>query len=207
MNGSIHLDIYGEGPPLALLPPAPHTGQFFAPLLSYLDGVQAILVDYPGYGESSPISKPSIEAYAEMIAPHLPDQCWLMGFHTGNLVAAEVSKRANVVGVVMIDVPYFTTETRKAYAAKMEQSARNAAFHAAFAYDPTGLFELSCPVEVIATQSTLLDNSRKAAQQMNAPLTERMDLSAPVFDAHAKEMGAEILATIERMGPQEGVKG
>ncbi|MEL6686589.1 MAG: hypothetical protein AAFP97_03100, partial [Pseudomonadota bacterium] len=104
-------------------------------------------------------------------------------------------------GIVMIDVPYFTPETRKAYAAKMERSARNAAFHAAFAYDPVGLFDLTCSVEVIATQSSLLENSRNAADQMNAPLTERMDVSAPVFDAYAKEMAAEIQNAIERMGP------
>ena len=200
MDGSVHLDIQGEGIPLALLPPAPHTGQFFAPLLSHLDGFQTLLVDYPGYGGSSPIPRPSIEAYAAQVAPHLPDNCWLMGFHTGNLVAAEISKRASVAGIVMIDVPYFTLETRATYAAKMENSTRNAAFHAAFAYEPSGLSGLTSPVHVIATQSSLLDNSRTAAAQMGVSLTERMDVTAPVFEAHAKEMASELRAAIELMG-------
>ena len=202
MDGSIHLDIYGEGTPLVLLPPAPHTGQFFAPMLPHLDGFQTLLVDYPGYGGSSPMPKPSIEAYAGQVAPHLPENCWLMGFHTGNLVAAEVSKHAKIAGIVMIDVPYFTPETRATYAAKMEKSARNVAFHAAFAYDPVGLSDLACPVHVIATKSNLLDNSRVAAEQMRVSLTERMDVSAPVFEAHPKEMASEIRTAIESMGTE-----
>lgn len=104
----------------------------------------------------------------------------------------------------MIDVPLFTPETRKAYAAKMERNARNTAFHAAFAYDPEGLSDLPCPVRVIATQSSLLEPSRKAAQQLSAPLTERIDIGAPVFEVYGKDMAQDIERAIGDMGRLQG---
>lgn len=199
MDGSVNLRISGEGPALVLLPPAPHNGSFFDSLIGELAGYTVIAADYPGYGGSAPIENPSIEAYAEAIALHLPKGAWLVGFHTGNLVAAELAKRHSVEGIVMIDVPYFDANTRASYAAKMDRSARNAAFHAAFAYDPqAGLRDLPYPVRFIATQSSLLDLTRQAAADMNAALTERMDIGAPVFEAHAKEMAAEIGRAVER---------
>ena len=61
------------------------------------------------------------------------------------------------------------------------------------AYDPeAGLRDLPCPVRVIATQSGLLEPTRAAAIAMGAPLTERMDVSAPVFEAHAQAMAQTI---------------
>ena len=56
----------------------------------------------------------------------------------------------------------------------------------------SGLTGLSCPVTIIATRSGLLEPSRTAATHMDVSLTERMDVTAPVFEAHAKEMAAAI---------------
>jgi pimeloyl-ACP methyl ester carboxylesterase len=198
---SVHLREDGSGTPLVLLPPAPHDGTFFDTLTPQLTGVRVLRPDYPDYGGSDAIDAPSIRAYAEALAPHIPDEAVLVGFHTGNLVAAELAKLSPPRGIVMIDIPYFDADTRAAYADKMERSARNAAFHAAFAYDPRAeLRDLPCPVRVIATNGSLSELSAQAAAGMGAPLTERMDMSSPVFEAHAEEMAAEILRAVQTLG-------
>ncbi|MGB3457401.1 MAG: alpha/beta hydrolase [Litorimonas sp.] len=192
MDGRVHLTIRGRGRPLVLLPPAPHTGAFFDPLLPHLERYQTVQVDYPGYGRSAALEVPSIEAYAAAIAPHLPDRAVLVGFHTGNLVAAELSHRIDAAGIVMIDVPVFDEDTRRAYTARTDDTPRSAAFRAAFAYDPDRLRNVAAPTRVIATQSSLHGPSRLAATMMDCPLTERIDVSAPVFEAYPEEMAAEI---------------
>jgi pimeloyl-ACP methyl ester carboxylesterase len=197
VDGTIHLAIRGTGRPLVLLPPAPHTGDFFDAVLPYLNEFGLIAVDYPGYGGSASIQAPSIEAYADAIAPHLPKKAILIGFHTGNLVAAELSKRVSVRGIVMIDVPYFDLKTRKAYAKKLDRNPRSAAFQAAFAYDPAkGLADLPCTVTIIATQSSLLDLTRQAALETGWPLIERIDVCAPAFEKHPKIMADTIRSAI-----------
>ena len=230
-GAQLHVRRHGDGKPLVFLPPAPHTGAYFDALIPHMDGVEMIAVDYPGYGGSDRIGTPSIDGYAAAIATHLPDGAALVGFHTGNLVAAEVAKRAAVTKIIMIDIPWFDAGTRATYAAKLpgtrlptpvrasfakavdgrhgsvsESRAfhlwvetlrsgahQSDAFRAAFAYDPeAGLRDLPCPVRVIATQSGLLEPTRAAAIAMGAPLTERMDVSAPVFEAHAQAMAQTI---------------
>ncbi|MEM7728885.1 MAG: hypothetical protein AAF311_06370 [Pseudomonadota bacterium] len=200
MDGSVRLVVTGRGEALVLLPPAPHDGSFYDPLLPHLGAMMAVQVDYPGYGGSAAIPSPSIPAYADALAPHLPRRPWLVGFHTGNLVAAELSRRIDVAGIVMIDVPFFDPATRRDYAAKFDDSPRNAAFHAAFAYDPDQLTGLPCSVRLIATASTLQEPTRRAAAAMGAPLTQRIDVTAPVFEAHGDDMAAEIENAVRDMG-------
>ena len=202
MMSTLHMRRSGQGDPVVLLPPAPHSGAFFAAFQGELTGFESWAVDYPGYGHSTAVSGPSIEAYAAVIAPNVPRDAVLIGFHTGNLVAAEIVKRAEVAGVVMIDIPYFNAETRAAYAAKMERNARNAAFHAAFTYDPgLGLAGLDAPIRIIATQSSLLDLTRQAARDMSVPITERLDIHAPVFEQHKTTIAKEIRNAIADMRP------
>lgn len=79
---------------------------------------------------------------------------------------------------------------------KLQSGAhQNDAFHAAFDYDCQGQFsKLTRPVNIIATQSGLLEPSRKAAKVLpNAMLVERLDITAPVFEAHAEAISDAIL--------------
>ncbi|GLQ19582.1 alpha/beta fold hydrolase [Algimonas porphyrae] len=230
-GAQIHARIHGTGQPCLFLPPAPHSGAYFEALIPHLHDLKMIAVDYPGYGGSDRQGEPAIEAYAAAIAPHVPNDAVLVGFHTGNLVAAEIARRSDVSGIVMIDIPWFDAQTRAAYARKLpgtrlptpvrgsyvkavdgrhESVSELRAFHlwvetlrsgahqsdafrAAFAYDPhAGLANLPCPVRIIATRSGLLEPSRAAASAIDVSLTERMDVSAPVFEAHAREMAAAI---------------
>ena len=158
-----------------------------------IDGFETVALTYPGYGDRPAIAQPSIEAYAAALIPDVPKGSVLVGFHTGNLVAAEIAKRTLITQIILIDIPYFDQETRETYAAKLSDEPKNDAFRAAFAYDPaTGLSDLSCPLTIIATQSSLFEPTRAAARALGASLTERMDVTAPVFETHPKEMAAEI---------------
>ncbi len=114
----------GEGGvPLLCLPPAPHTGAYFESVLTHLaESRTVIAVDYPGYGGSDRLLEPAtIQAYAKRIAACFDDvsELDLLGFHTGNLVAAEIAKglHETIRKAVMIDVPCFDKDTRVKYAA------------------------------------------------------------------------------------------
>jgi len=230
-GAQIHARITGEGAPLILLPPAPHTGAYFDTIAQYLTGFEIMSVDYPGYGGSDRIETPSIRGYAAALSPYVPENAILVGFHTGNLVAAEIARRLSVKTIIMIDVPFFDAETRQSYASKLSDvgfptsvedtfskavaqrdesvsesrafdlwteglrsgAYRLDAFRAAFDYDSvSGLLGLTCPVHLIATQSSLLEPTRLAAATMGVSLTERIDITAPVFEKHPQEMAAAI---------------
>lgn len=77
-------------------------------------------------------------------------------------------------------------------------AGRHEAFHAAFAFDCEAKFpKLSQPVSLIATQSGLLEPTRKAAQALpEARLTERLDIKSAVFETHAEDIAAAILAAL-----------
>lgn len=241
-GAQLHVRIHGDGRPLIFLPPAPHTGAYFDSLSPYLDGVRMMAFDYPGYGGSDRIMEPSIQAYAASIAPHVPDDAVLVGFHTGNLAAAEIARLTDVSGVIMIDIPWFDRQARDRYAAKLDETGlptrieasfaksvegrhdsvsdtrafhlwvetlrsgahQSDAFRAAFAYDPMErLTALPCPIQVIATKSALLEPTRAAAKAIDASLSERMDVGAPVFEAHAEDMGAEILKAARKISGEK----
>lgn len=185
-------------PLIVFLPPAPHTGAFFDRVRTCFGDVRTDALTYPGYGDNPAITQPSISGYADALVQDLPDGAILVGFHTGNLVAAEIAKRMSIAQIVMIDIPYFDRDTRDTYAAKLTDDPAKDAFRAAFAYDPfIGFLEIPCPVSVLATQSGLLEPTRLAAKALGVSLTERMDVTAPVFETHAKEMAAEILSAIK----------
>lgn len=185
-------------PVIVFLPPAPHTGAFFDTVRSIIDGFETTALTYPGYGDNPSIAVPTISGYADALVQDLPDGVVLVGFHTGNLVGVEIAKRMSIAQIVMIDIPYFDQNTRDTYAAKLSDDPAKDAFRAAFAYDPfIGFLDIPCPISVIATQSGLLEPTRLAAKALGVSLTERMDVTAPVFETHAKEMAAEILSAIK----------
>ncbi len=77
--------------------------------------------------------------------------------------------------------------------------AMNAGFHAGFSYDVEARLEsLTHPATIIATQSMLLDASRRAASLIpNAALVERTDITRAVLDEAAGPIAAQVLASLE----------
>ncbi len=112
-------------PPLVCLHPTPYSGLFFQTIAPFLSvGRRVIAPDYPGYGGSDPISDhPTVRDFAEAMCDALlaiqgvagfEGPFDLFGFHTGCLVATEMSLIAPdlVRRLVLVDVPYFKIDKR-----------------------------------------------------------------------------------------------
>ena len=131
--GQLHVRLmpsngHEQGPPLVCLHPAPSSGLYFETALPMLnDGRRVIAPDYPGYGGSDPLPEmPSIGDYARAMLECLEDLSItdpvdLLGFHTGCLVAVEMTmqKPSAAHRLVLCDVPHFTPEVRKSLLEKM----------------------------------------------------------------------------------------
>jgi len=123
-HGQIHARLWHEnlkGIPLLCLPPAPHTSLYFSTLARHLN-YPIIAIDYPGSGASCPWpSKPNISDFASAIGQLISQlgKVHLLGFHTGCLVAIELSKNFGKYcdTIICTDVPLFDPETRIKYAA------------------------------------------------------------------------------------------
>lgn len=107
-------------PDLYCLHPGPFSGLAFTTIMPHLaKDRRAFAPDYPGYGGSDPFKEePAISEYAEAMMAVIDDQSGigpvdLMGFHTGNLVAAEMalSQPEKIRRLALIDVPAFDAET------------------------------------------------------------------------------------------------
>jgi pimeloyl-ACP methyl ester carboxylesterase len=168
----------------------------------------------------------------------------LLGFHTGCLVAIEMSLTHpnKVRRLALIDVPAYTAEQRATYLTMMAKPYEigpdiacrapawdrgitkriesqgierswemfvetlrhgrqmNAAFHAGFTYEVDGqLTRVTHPTAVIASQSMLLEPSRRAAQLTPAAeLIERLDTTRAVLDEAAEKTATEILEYLNR---------
>lgn len=123
-HGQLHLRSCGganAAPALICLHPAPFSGLAFTAMLPHLARDRmAIAPDFPGHGGSDPYRvDPSIADYAaamlavaDSLSPDAPVD--LFGFHTGCLVAAELSliAPARVRRLVLCDVPAFDAQTR-----------------------------------------------------------------------------------------------
>ncbi|MEM7639080.1 MAG: alpha/beta fold hydrolase [Pseudomonadota bacterium] len=74
----------------------------------------------------------------------------------------------------------------------------NATFHAAFTYDvETSLSSLNANATIIATQSSLLDPSRRAADMIpDCKLVELLEISRSVLDENAETTAAAILSSL-----------
>lgn len=103
-----------DAAPLICLHPAPYSGLYFTKLMPLL-GRDVIAPDYPGYGGSTRLpGAPSIADYAAAMlecvdALGLEEDVDLFGFHSGCLVAAEMSLFVpdRFRHVVLCDIPYF----------------------------------------------------------------------------------------------------
>lgn len=114
--GQVHLREAGEGPVVVLLHQVPRSADEFRDVLPLLAaaGRHALAVDLPGYGASAP-GPDSVEAYADGVAPALPDgPLVLAGHHTGGVVAVELAARLGerVAGLVLSSTPYVDAEHR-----------------------------------------------------------------------------------------------
>ncbi|GAA0486165.1 hypothetical protein GCM10009096_31180 [Parasphingorhabdus litoris] len=123
--GQVHWRMLApEGPPtkpdLYCLHPAPFSGLAFTTIMPHLaEGRRIFAPDYPGHGGSDPFKEePTIEEYAAAMMEVVDHQSGsgpvdLMGFHTGNLVAAEMALTApeKVRLLALVDVPAFDAET------------------------------------------------------------------------------------------------
>jgi len=111
-------------PDLYCLHPAPFSGLAFTTIMPHLAKDRRVIApDYPGYGGSDTF-KPdaSVAEYVEAMLSVINDlsndqPVDFTGFHTGNLVAVELSLAAptKVRRIALVDVPAFDAETRAKY--------------------------------------------------------------------------------------------
>ena len=100
-------------PPIVCLPPVPYGGRFFDSFAQAYGG-PVWSADLPGYGFSDAlVHPPTVGGYTDAMTPLLntPGQpVWLVGFHSGALVAMEMANRhpEQVSGLVLVDVPVFS---------------------------------------------------------------------------------------------------
>lgn len=114
--------------PLVLFHPSPYSGDFFKDFMSEMARDRTVIaIDTPGYGASDPPPEPpSIADYARSAAAslvalghHARAPVDLLGYHTGGLIAAELSilEPQLVRRLALPGFPYFTGEAREsAYA-------------------------------------------------------------------------------------------
>lgn len=111
-------------PDLYCLHPAPFSGIAYTNILPHLANSRRVIApDYPGYGGSDPFKEhPAIAEYATAmlsvikdISGHTPVD--VTGFHTGNLVAGEMSiiDPSAINRLALVDVPAFDAETSAKY--------------------------------------------------------------------------------------------
>ena len=103
---------------LICFPPVPYTGIFFDTFAKQME-CEVLCPDLPGYGQSDFLSSdPTIESYVKRLnvclnqADESPK--YLLGFHSGALVAAEMALKYPdlVAGLILIDVPLFSEDQR-----------------------------------------------------------------------------------------------
>ena len=100
-------------PPIVCLPPVPYGGRFFDSFAQAYDG-PVWSADLPGYGFSDAlVDPPTVSGYTDAMMPllnALGQPVWLVGFHSGALVAMEMANHypQQVSGLVLVDVPVFS---------------------------------------------------------------------------------------------------
>lgn len=128
--GQVHFLDTGAGIPLVLCHQAPMSLRQFDSVYELLadSGIRAIGVDMPGFGASDPTDfVPGIEDYARVV-PSVLDHlnisaAFILGHHTGALVATEVSLQfpKRVIGVILNGPLPLTAEERAGGLAYVEE--------------------------------------------------------------------------------------
>jgi len=189
-------------PDLFLLHPMPHAGSFFNLIAPFLAAGRTVVApDYPGYGRSDALNvRPTIAVYAEAMidtirARNTHGRADLFGFHTGCLLASEMSLNypEEVHRIVQVDVPYFDEAKRKEL---LGEDWATGGFVAAFSYPGEKRYpKVRHANLVIATDSSLLEPSGQAAAAIpGCEFLEMAEVKEP-----ALENGAEVIsqATID----------
>ena len=121
--GQIHLHIWGQVETaeniLICLPPSPYSGRAYDTIAPKLTRNKScvIAVDYPRHDGDV---QATINDYARVIHDVINNfktdaALYLIGFHTGCLVAVETSliTDVNIAKLILIDVPYFSREKQR----------------------------------------------------------------------------------------------
>lgn len=120
-HGQVHVRTAGSGErsttPLVCLHMSPASGLVYERFMAEMGGSrQVIALDTPGFGASDPLrAHPKIEDYARVVAEvieslRLPAPVDLLGYHTGSLIALELSRtRPDLVRrLVAVSLPVFS---------------------------------------------------------------------------------------------------
>ena len=122
--GQIHCRVAApESPtrlPLVCLHMSPKSGRSYHDILPHLAKERVVIApDYPGHGESDkPPAEPHVsvadfaDAAWQAVEALCPGRVHMLGYHTGSMVAVEAAtaRPADVVSVVNISAPLFTSE-------------------------------------------------------------------------------------------------
>ena len=193
-------------PVMVLLHPMPHDGAFFSVIAPYLASGRAVVApDYPGYGGSDELAQvPTIGLYADAMIDALREAGFkgpydFFGFHTGCLVAVEISLLypAETRRIVQVDVPYFDQATRQNL---MTSDMAVGGFIAAFSYVGEERYPaVQHDSLVIATTSSLLEPSRAAATAIpDCRLKELPQVEAPALESGAELISAATLDFLDQ---------
>ena len=130
--GQIHLYEHGRGEAVLMLHETPRSARSFAPLMERMGGkFRCIAPDNPGFGMSDPLpANFTMERLADLMIELLDQlgiaRAHLIGFHTGNKVAAAMAARhpERVGGVVLIGMTHSLVVSRKARNAAIMEVVR-----------------------------------------------------------------------------------
>ena len=88
--------IEGRGTPIVFLHQTPSSSLMFEKLMHLLEGMNAVAIDTPGFGQSfNPIDKPMIKDYSAWLVEAINsleiNHYHLFGHHTGASIAMQIS--------------------------------------------------------------------------------------------------------------------
>ena len=85
---------HSQQPPLVLLHGWGSGSESWQPLLAELQTISAVIaLDLPGFGESKAIPEFNLESLIDLIAGELPQQCVLIGWSLGGMLAVQLAAR------------------------------------------------------------------------------------------------------------------
>ncbi|MFO1389772.1 malonyl-ACP O-methyltransferase BioC [Cellvibrio sp.] len=85
---------HSQQPPLVLLHGWGSGSESWQPLLAELQTISAVIaLDLPGFGESKAIPEFNLESLIDLIARELPQQCVLVGWSLGGMLAVQLAAR------------------------------------------------------------------------------------------------------------------